>query len=250
MGNSMAVPCGHWEEKLAATHPNDLLPAEREALNRHTTSCSACACVLAEYREMDTLICHSLATERPLELPKDFAARRRQREGTEQHGWRWIKLIHATHNPSRRSSSAPAEDAAVSSYLDYTVRILAQCLSKYTELLLDADELLRAEMLVEIYVGQALLSLFEEVAIEQGRLHFFPSWQKRQQRCSIQVNAQCRSSSLPSHPQALERMELTVEEAISGILPELFGALIIDEVSISCSTKHGTERNDARFKTA
>src|SRR5947209_20009842 len=110
MRNSMAVPCADWEEKLAAIHPNDLLPAEREALNRHILSCSACASVLADDREMHTLIRRSLATERSLELPKDFAARRRQKEGTEQHGWRWIKSTLALHSSSRKSSPALAGD--------------------------------------------------------------------------------------------------------------------------------------------
>jgi hypothetical protein len=251
MRNSMAVPCDDWEEKLAAIHPNDLLPAEREALSRHILSCSACASVLAEYREMNTLIRRSLTSERPLELPKDFAVRRRQKERTGQYGWRWIKSTLATHSSLHRSSPALAGNTAVQySSPYYSVCILAQCLSQYTEVLFDTNEQLRAEVLIEVCVDQVLRSLFEAVTMVQAHLHFFPASLKKQQRYSIQVNAQCRSSSLPPHPHTLERMELTVEEAISGILPEFFGALIIDEVSISCSTNNGTKRDDADSKTA
>src|SRR5258708_318183 len=56
MNASMPTPCPLWAEKLATTHPADLSPAERAALNAHVTTCPACAAVLAEYRAMDRRI--------------------------------------------------------------------------------------------------------------------------------------------------------------------------------------------------
>lgn len=47
------MPCPVWAELLAAVHPDDLKPEEREALNAHIQSCESCAAVLAEYRRMD-----------------------------------------------------------------------------------------------------------------------------------------------------------------------------------------------------
>ena len=45
MNASMPVPCPLWAEKLATTHPADLSPAERAALNAHVLACPACAAV-------------------------------------------------------------------------------------------------------------------------------------------------------------------------------------------------------------
>jgi eukaryotic-like serine/threonine-protein kinase len=56
MNASMPVPCPLWAEKLATTHPADLSPAERAALNAHVSTCPACAAVLADYHAMDRRI--------------------------------------------------------------------------------------------------------------------------------------------------------------------------------------------------
>lgn len=46
------TPCTFWAEKLAATHPDDLSPFERLALETHIASCAACTAVRAEYEAM------------------------------------------------------------------------------------------------------------------------------------------------------------------------------------------------------
>lgn len=56
-----------------AVHPDDLTLGEWDALNIHVTGCPACAAALADYRNMDTLIRHSLVPNSLLELPQDFA---------------------------------------------------------------------------------------------------------------------------------------------------------------------------------
>jgi hypothetical protein len=61
-----------WEEKLATLCPDDLLPTEREALDGHVASCPFCAVMLAEYRQIDTLLRSTLIAERSLELEKVF----------------------------------------------------------------------------------------------------------------------------------------------------------------------------------
>src|SRR5438270_10932216 len=78
MNEPMPTPCPEWEEKLAAFDLDDLSASEREALNFHLLSCSACASVLADYQRMDLLIDQALSSELPLELPEDFAASRQQ----------------------------------------------------------------------------------------------------------------------------------------------------------------------------
>ncbi len=56
MKEPISNPCMTWIEKLAATHPDDLLSDERSELNAHLTMCPACAAVYAEYRLIDVLI--------------------------------------------------------------------------------------------------------------------------------------------------------------------------------------------------
>jgi DNA-directed RNA polymerase specialized sigma24 family protein len=56
MNHLLYTPCVEWQEKLAATHPDDLSPSHRQALERHVASCPACAAVRAEYQEIDALL--------------------------------------------------------------------------------------------------------------------------------------------------------------------------------------------------
>ncbi len=56
MNHPMITACAEWEEKLAATHPDDLSPSDRAVLDLHVLSCSSCATVRAEYQAIDAFI--------------------------------------------------------------------------------------------------------------------------------------------------------------------------------------------------
>jgi DNA-directed RNA polymerase specialized sigma24 family protein len=56
MNHLLYTPCVEWKEQLAATHPDDLSPSQRAALERHVVSCQACAAVRAEYQAIDALL--------------------------------------------------------------------------------------------------------------------------------------------------------------------------------------------------
>jgi hypothetical protein len=49
-------PCEQWRLKLAATHPADLKPAERAALEAHLATCASCAAVYAAYARLDAAL--------------------------------------------------------------------------------------------------------------------------------------------------------------------------------------------------
>ncbi len=67
-------PCKQWRLKLAATHPDDLDPAERAALETHLATCPACAAVYATYARMDAAVLR-LPAPAPLEgLPPRLLA--------------------------------------------------------------------------------------------------------------------------------------------------------------------------------
>jgi tRNA A-37 threonylcarbamoyl transferase component Bud32 len=85
MNEPMPTPCPEWEEKLAAFNLANLLASEREALDFHLQSCSACAAVFADYQRLDLLIDQALTSDLPLELPGDFAAGRHQNVTDIQH---------------------------------------------------------------------------------------------------------------------------------------------------------------------
>ncbi|HJT57511.1 MAG TPA: zf-HC2 domain-containing protein, partial [Ktedonobacteraceae bacterium] len=56
MKSTGQTPCPFWAEKLAATHPDDLTPFDRLALETHIASCPACAAVRAEYEAMGSYL--------------------------------------------------------------------------------------------------------------------------------------------------------------------------------------------------
>lgn len=56
MSNSKPSPCPDWERWLPLTHPADLSPEQRDALEAHLATCSACAVVRADYQRMDARI--------------------------------------------------------------------------------------------------------------------------------------------------------------------------------------------------
>ena len=85
MNEPLPTPCPEWEEKLGAFDLDDLSASEREALNLHLLTCSACASILADYQRMDLLIDQALTSDLPLELPEDFGASRQDDVTETQH---------------------------------------------------------------------------------------------------------------------------------------------------------------------
>lgn len=69
MKQTLLAPCPFWAEKLAATHPDDLSPFERLALQNHIASCPTCAAIRAEYEAMGKLIGQLPAVEPRPGLP-------------------------------------------------------------------------------------------------------------------------------------------------------------------------------------
>ena len=85
MNEPMPTPCPEWEDKLTAFNLDDLSASEREAINSHVLSCSACASILADYQRMDLLIDQALTSDLPLELPEDLGASRQHHATEIQH---------------------------------------------------------------------------------------------------------------------------------------------------------------------
>ena len=69
MDHPMYTPCAEWAVKLAATHPDDLSPSDRVALDMHVASCPACSTVRAEYQAIDELMLDLPGVEPMPDLP-------------------------------------------------------------------------------------------------------------------------------------------------------------------------------------
>ena len=65
MSIPMPDPCPEWADILNATHPDDLVPSQRAALDAHLATCAACAAGRADYQRLDEYI-QRLPTSRPL----------------------------------------------------------------------------------------------------------------------------------------------------------------------------------------
>lgn len=65
MRNVVPPPCPEWEAWLPLTHPDDLSPERRAALEAHLATCSACAAARADYERLDQAI-QRVPTSRPL----------------------------------------------------------------------------------------------------------------------------------------------------------------------------------------
>ena len=248
MSNVGDMSCRDWEETLALSHPDDLSPAQWMERQKHIASCPACASILSEYLEMDECIRRRLTPSRPLKLPSDFA--------TERSGTQWDKKrekrVHGQAAPTKLNSaqgsfSALVRDMDCRSFY-YYVHLEALCMCQYMEVL--PDSLMSAEVLVEVHLGELLLSLFEIVSVEDVSLHFFPSSPRGRQLCSIQVQAHCQGGGETQPQFALKAMELTVEETISSILQELFGVVKVDELNIRCFAQEQDGRENTSFKSA
>lgn len=63
------VLCSEWKEKVIARFPDSFSPDEREAFDRHVSSCEACKSFLADYESMNKILRLSSIPEPPVGLP-------------------------------------------------------------------------------------------------------------------------------------------------------------------------------------
>lgn len=248
MSNVGDMPCRDWEDIWAMCHPDDLSPAQWMKRQRHIASCPACASVLSEYQEMDECIRRALIPSRPLELPADFAFNQRSSsQRQENRGKEGRQAASPLPRPTPSLVSTPIRNKDSRS-LSYTVSLEARCMSQYMEVL--PEQLVGAEVLVEVHLGVLLFSLFESVSVEDVSLHFFPAPPRGRQFCSIQMQANCQTSGETQPQYVLTAMELTVEETIRSILQELFGVVNVDAVNIRCFAQEQDGKENSSSKSA
>jgi hypothetical protein len=63
------MPCSEWKERIVSRFPDSFSPDEREAFDKHASSCEACKSFLADYESMSKILRLSSIPEPPVGLP-------------------------------------------------------------------------------------------------------------------------------------------------------------------------------------
>jgi hypothetical protein len=111
-----------------------------------------------------------------------------------------------------------------------TLQAHMQCYDRFFEVF--SDEVEYNELMIENAVSQLLLDFFDEVMVDVTMI-FTPHVHMGLQHCSIQMQAQCEYQNVASLPRTKENIELTVENSMCSLLRELFGSVIVDNVTFN-----------------
>ena len=109
-----------------------------------------------------------------------------------------------------------------------TIRANMQCYNRFFEVF--SHEVVQNELMIENLVSQLLLDFFDEVMVDVNII-FSPRVQMGLQHCFIQIQAQCDNQICASLADPNEYIELSVEYKMCSILLELFGSIIVDNVT-------------------
>ena len=110
-----------------------------------------------------------------------------------------------------------------------TLQAQMQCYDKFFEVF--SNEVEYNELMIENAISQLLLDLFDAVMVEVTII-FPPQMHMDLQHCSIQIHAQCEYQTFSSLPRNKDTIELTVENGICSVLRELFGSVVVDNVTL------------------
>ena len=110
----------------------------------------------------------------------------------------------------------------------YTLQAKMQCYDRFFEVF--SNEVEHNELMLENVVSQLLLDFFDEVMVNVNVI-FSPYAQMGLQHCFIQIQAQCEHVIGALLPDPNEYIELSVENKMCTILRELFGSVIVDNVT-------------------
>lgn len=111
------------------------------------------------------------------------------------------------------------------------IQLRLQCSDKFIEAL--PDEIGNAELMVESLVSQALLEIFNTVMVDNVTFKQAPS---------LEVTLQGESDNDQVKQRDVETTAQVIESIVSQVLQEMFGTVIVDEVTIKQAS---TQRNES-----
>ncbi len=112
----------------------------------------------------------------------------------------------------------------------FQVQVHLQCIGKLSEILLDDRG--SAENHFTNLAKYILQEFFEGVTIDTISVGHLPDTQEGLKRFALQISARCTSIKALIPREAMERMELALEDKIGCVLQELAGEVEIEDVSI------------------
>lgn len=112
----------------------------------------------------------------------------------------------------------------------YRIGMDIQCLDGFSEIL--PQDVENTECVVEDIVSLVLLDMFGMVIVDGVTIAYVPATGTKPSHCSIQVDAACPLSAFAKGSRSIETIELAVEDAISCVLIQLFGAVVVNQVSL------------------
>lgn len=126
MSIPMPDPCPEWADILNATHPDDLVPSQRAALDAHLATCAACAAARADYLRLDEYI-QRLPTSRPLpafppQLLEAGVAQRRGPRGASLSNQN--SAPNLVPQPKGNSAMSPARIRGVAAFVSLAVVVV------------------------------------------------------------------------------------------------------------------------------
>jgi hypothetical protein len=115
-----------------------------------------------------------------------------------------------------------------------TLQAYLQCYDGFSEVI--SNEVEYNELILENVVSQFLLGFFDEVMVDVNII-FSPHLQMELQHYFVLIQAQCSNQIIPSLSDRRDDIELHVEIKICSLLMELFGFVIVDDVTYIPSSR-------------
>lgn len=112
----------------------------------------------------------------------------------------------------------------------YVFTMHADCADQFMEVL--PEQLESAELVVEHLISQVLLGLFDTVILEDVSL-LRSDRSKPQVGFLIHIYAHCANVSRPFLADHFDDLELYLEENICCALIELFGTVLVEEITVN-----------------
>ena len=112
----------------------------------------------------------------------------------------------------------------------FHIQVDLQCVGKLSEILL--DDRASAEDHFTNLAKHILQEFFVVVTIDAISIHYLPDTPEGLKRFSLQITARCTKIKLHFPPEAVEQMELALEDKIGCVLQELVGEVEIEDISI------------------
>jgi len=119
----------------------------------------------------------------------------------------------------------------------YLVRLAFLCANESSEFLMFNTE--QEEVSIEDLAAQYLLTLFDEVIIDEVRFLQTETTYEQAPLYMLSINAICPHHIFPASPRKIAMLEYSIESTVGSILTELFSTVYVEEVEVQFAPMRG-----------